>query len=301
MAAPYPRVGLILLVVATLGWGTSWPAMKIALNEIPPWTFRAAAMFVGGTVLLVLARLSGLPLTVPRNRWRPLLGVIVPNMVGWNMLSAIGLSLMVPSRAAVIAHTMPVWAGILGVFLLGEALSGRRIAALGLGMGGIWLLMAADIAGSGGFPLGAVFMLGAAMAWALGTVLMKRVAWDIPMVTLTGWQMVIGSVPVIAAAVALELPDLKPLSVGAWVTWVYVILGTGSLCNYAWIKVVNLLPVGVSTISTLMMPVLGVFSSALFLGDPVGWREVGALVLVCSALALVFLPAGFGVRTARRE
>ena len=300
MAGPFPRVGLILLVVATLGWGTSWPAMKIALNEIPPWTFRAVAMFGGGLILLAVARLSGLPLTVPKSRWGPMLGVALPNIVGWNMLSAFGLALMASSRAAVIAHTMPVWAGILGVFLLGEALSARRVAALCLGMTAVWLLMSVDMTGSADISVGAVFMLGAAMAWALGTVLIKRVVWDIPVVTLTGWQMIIGSLPMIAISIALEHPDWSSISVGAWIAWAYVVVGPGSVCNYSWIKVVHLFPAGAATIGTLMMPVLGVFSSAWFLGDPIGWREVGALILVCSALALVFLPTGTGMGRAHR-
>jgi drug/metabolite transporter (DMT)-like permease len=62
------------------------------------------------------------------------------------------------------------------------------------------------------------------------------------------------------------------------------------LCWFAWFKIVRLVPVSVSSVSVLMVPVVGVISGSLVLGEVIGWREVAALGLVCCALALVLIP-----------
>ena len=65
-----PLGGVLLLATLTLLWGGNWPAMKLALRELDPWTFRTVCLLVGGGGLLALARASGQSLRVPRReRW----------------------------------------------------------------------------------------------------------------------------------------------------------------------------------------------------------------------------------------
>ena len=70
---------------------------------------------------------------------------------------------------------------------------------------------------------------------------------------------------------------------------VYLFLFPMSFCQWAYFKTVGLLPASVAAIGTLMVPVIGVFSSNLILGEAVGMSELLALVLVVSSLALVLL------------
>ena len=60
-------------------------------------------------------------------------------------------------------------------------------------------------------------------------------------------------------------------------------------CHWAWFSVVRLFPAAIAAIGTLAIPIVGVFSSALVLGEPVGLRELASLGLVCAALAVVLL------------
>ena len=282
-----PRLGLILLALVTIGWGTSWPAMKVSLNEIPPWTFRGLVVPAGGIILFGLARAGNLPLAVPRRHWRTLAVVSFFNVLCWQVMSAYGVSLMASGRAAVIAYTMPLWASIFAVFVLGEAMTWRRAAALVLGMGAIWVLLSGEMDALGKGPLGVVFIIGAAMSWALGMVLIKRVDWQMPTLSLAAWQLLLAGIPIAVVALPLELGDLKPVSAAAVVAVIYTILGPICLCNYAYTKVVRLFPAAIAAIGTLCIPVVGVMSSSWVVGEPVGWREVAALALVCPALALV--------------
>jgi len=69
-------------------------------------------------------------------------------------------------------------------------------------------------------------------------------------------------------------------------------------CHYAWTRLVALVPAGVAAISTLMIPVVGVLSSAPLAGEPIGAREVLALALVVAALVVVLLVPNLRRRSA---
>jgi drug/metabolite transporter (DMT)-like permease len=115
-----PQFGLVLLTFLSLFWGFSWPMMKIGLREIPVWTFRTLCLLLGGFGTLCIAKVSGVRLTIPRSEFGPLILVSLLHITGWQLCSAYGLIYMGAGRAAIIAYTMPVWASILGAFILRE-------------------------------------------------------------------------------------------------------------------------------------------------------------------------------------
>jgi drug/metabolite transporter (DMT)-like permease len=290
-----PQFGLVLLIFLSIFWGTNWPMMKIGLTEIPVWTFRTLCLFLGGFGVLCIAKASGVKLTIPRSELRPLILVSFLNITGWHLCSAYGLITMDAGRAVIIGYTMPVWASILGTFVLGERLTFARLIGLLLGIGGLLILIGSDIKALGSASLGAIFMLGAAVTWAGGTVLLKYFRWTMPITVLTGWQLIFGGIPVIVGAFILE-----PMTALLHVSWQvvlatgYVILIGNIFCFWAWVKVVDLFPAIVASIGTLAIPVIGVLSSAVVLGEPVGFGEIAALILVVMALSVVMIrPKGF--------
>jgi drug/metabolite transporter (DMT)-like permease len=290
-----PPLGFVLLIFLSIFWGSNWPMMKIGLREIPVWTFRTLCLFLGGFGVLCMAKANGLILTIPRSELWPLILVSLLNITGWHLCSAYGLLYMDAGRAVIIGYTMPVWASILGSFVLGERLALARLIGLFLGIAGLLILIEPDIKALGSAPLGAIFMLGAAVTWAGGTVFLKYFRWTMPITVLTGWQLILGGIPVIIGALLLE-----PMTVLLQVSWQaalamgYVILIGNIFCFWTWVKVVNLFPASVASIGTLAIPVIGVLSSAVVLGEPVGFGEIAALILVVMALSIVMIrPKGF--------
>ena len=87
-----PPVGFVLLFAITLFWGANWPAMKLGLTEIPVWSFRTICLIGGGGGLLIIARLGGVRLGVPRRELGPLLLCAVFNVVGWHLFTGYGLT-----------------------------------------------------------------------------------------------------------------------------------------------------------------------------------------------------------------
>ena len=289
-----PTLGFVLLFAVALGWGVNWPIMKVALNELSPWTFRMLVVPTGGAVLLMVARISGLPLAVPRSRWPTFALVAALNVTGWHVFTAYGIGYMASGRAVLIGYTMPLWASFFGVFVLGEAMTLRRAGALALGIAGMAALMWGGFGALGSAPAGPLFMVTAAISWGLGTVLLKRFHWETPVLPFTGWLMLIGGLPITVVALADGLQPLGDVSAAAWAAVLYNVLGAASIFVYCWFKAVSLFPAGVSAIGTLMIPVVGAASGALMLDEPLGPRELSALVLVCSSLALILSapPAG---------
>jgi drug/metabolite transporter (DMT)-like permease len=269
--------------------------MKLALRDLDPWTFRTVSLLAGGGALLGLVRAGGQSLAVPRAQWGPLCLVAVFNITAWHLLSAYALTLIGAGRGAIIAYTMPLWTVLLGRLLHGERLTAGKVAALALGSAGMAVLLAPEARRVWDAPGGALLMLGAAALWALGTVLVKTLPWSVPTATLTGWQLLAGAAPVAAGALArlwwigtdaagVAAPTPGGLAGLAYATFVGV-----TFCHWAWFRLVSLLPAGVASIGILGVPIVGVFSSALVLDEPVGWPEAAALGLVVSGLAcLVF-------------
>ncbi|HEV7371968.1 DMT family transporter [Arenibaculum sp.] len=283
----------MLLAGITLFWGLNWPAMKIAMLDIEPWAFRGLCLAVGALGMVATARAGGRSLHVPRSDILPLVAVSLLNVTGWHLASALGLAEMQAGRASIVAFTMPLWASLLGVLLLGERMTAARVAGLALGLAGMGALLASDVASVIAAPRGVLLMLLGALCWAGGTVMLKAVRWNLDTMQLAAWQLAIGSVPVVLGAFAVGSPSTI-LAVG-WTTGLaalYTCLIPMIWCHYAWYSVVSLFPANVAAIGTLAIPVVGVFSSALLLGEAVGPNELAALALVVAGLFLVMIFPG---------
>jgi drug/metabolite transporter (DMT)-like permease len=289
----FPAAILWVLAALTLGWGFNWPMIKLALSEIPVFSFRSACLLGGAAGLFAIAAWARLPLRVPRGQLGRLLLIALCNVTMWNVCIAYGIGYMSSGRAAILAYTMPLWTVPLSAWLLKERITARRILGVCLGMGAMLLLLSVELGAMRTAPKGTLLMLAGAVSWATGTVLVKRYPIDLPVTTLTAWQLLLGGIPIYAGALAFDLGDLRPLSPGPALALAYNVAISFVFCHWAWFKIVTSVPVGVSSLSSLMTPVVGVFSGMLVLSEVPHWQDFAALILVLFALATVMLPPGF--------
>ncbi len=288
--AGLPRRGIFLLITLSLFWGLAWPAIKISVSEIPPWTFRSYCLVLSGIGTLILARANSFKLKVPLTELKALSLVALFNITGWHLFSAHGVLRMNASRAVIIAFTMPLWAAVLSALLLKERLTSTRLMALAMGLVGLVLLIWPELEAVGAAPLGTAYMLGASISWAMGTVLIKRMKWTTPTTVLTGWQLLIGGIPVVAGALYFEPLGISfEVSRRALLALTYIILFPMIYCHWAYFSLVRIFPASIAAIGTLAIPVVGVFSSFLILNEPVGLNEIAALILVVTALTLAIV------------
>jgi drug/metabolite transporter (DMT)-like permease len=290
-----PRHLWWVLAALTFAWGFNWTAMKVALSEVPPWTFRSLCLGLGSAVLFAALRAAGQPLAVPKGQWRRLALLAFLNITCWNMLIAFGVALIPSGRASVLAYTMPIWAIPLSVWLLGERITPRRLAGLALGMIALALLMGESLFamgeslfGLGAAPAGSLMVLGAALSWALGTVLQKRFPVRMPLGAYTAWMMLLGGVPIFVGTALLEdLRALRDVGLAPALGVAYNVFVSFAFAHWAWIKLATSVPVSVFSVSMLIIPVIGVLSGVVFLGERPRWTELAALLCVLAALTTV--------------
>jgi len=282
--------GVALMISLSILWGGNWPAMKAAVAEIPILTFRVICLYGGGIGMYLLARLGGLSFRIPRNELLPLLVVTFFNITVWHVCSAAGLKYIEAGRAAIIAYTMPLWATLLSVYLLNERLRGSTIVGLAVGMLGLAALLLPEWDGLMADPRGPLFMLIAAMAWAAGTVGLKYCRFTMPVVSLVGWQLLLGGIPVLIAAPFFDSGiDPTSWSPHAWFGTAYAVLVAMIYCHWAWFKLVRSFSAVTVSINSLAIPVVGVVSSTLLLGEPIGLDVIAGLGLVILAQFLVLV------------
>lgn len=283
---------VVLLATLSLFWGLNWPAMKLVLGEMPVWTFRALCLIAGAGTLLAIARLSGERLHVDRDRRLPLVGAALLNVTGWHLFSAYGIANLPASRGAIVAYTMPLWASVLAAIFLKEPFGPRRALALLVGLGGLSLLIVPEFDALMAAPLGIVSMMLAALSWGAGTVVARSFDWRMPTASFVGWQLAIGGVPVVIGAALIDPwpPAYAPSLWGA-LTLVYVLTLPMGFCHWAYFRVVALTSASIAALGTFAIPVIGVVSSALLLGERFGWHEAGALLGVTLALLVLAYPA----------
>lgn len=278
-----PRL-LGLIVLLTVIWGTNWPLFVWATREVSVWTFRAVALTAGGLLLLLLAAMRGAPLRVPRAHWGTLATVTVVFLFVWNACTTFA-AVMIPSgQAAVLAYTMPLWSALIGWAALGERLNGRLLLALALGAAAVLLLMVPGLDRYSQAPLGIALGLAAGLGWGLGTQILKHRPVPIPILVLTGWQMLAVGLLFVPFALGLAeggwfMPDWPSILVIAYITLVPLALGTAT-----WFAIAEQLPANVAGLSAILVPVVAMASGALVHGEPLGPLQLAAIA--CSAAAL---------------
>jgi drug/metabolite transporter (DMT)-like permease len=281
---------LLPVAVLPLIWGCNWPVLKMGVSEIAPLTFRALTLPFAALGLLAVSKLSGHSIRVPRALWGKLAALAFFNIAGWNGLVLFGLQQLPAGRSAIIAYTMPIWSVLFAVALLHEPLSPRKIAGMALGMVGMALLLGDDIRHVQRTPLAALLILGAAVTWALGTVLLRMWKLPVPQNTLSGWMMLLGWLPLAVLAPFFATGPLQAPSAGAVFAILYNIFLAGTIAHWAWFTLARTLPVVVSSMSSLPVPIVGVFAGMIVLGERPGWTEWAALGFVVAAMCLVLWP-----------
>jgi len=280
-------------------WGLNWPAVKFILGEVPPWSLRAVGLSCGAVLLAALAVFFRQSLRPARAERLPLLAAGLLSVLGFNVLTAFGQLHTQTSTAAIIAFTMPMWAAAFSIPFLGERLTRRRFGSLVVGMAGLLLLISEDLSGFLDRPLGPAFMLGAAISWGAGTVVLKSRSWSIRPIAQAAWMLGVSAPPAIVASVLIEYDGHAVVpSLAVIITMVYHILLPMVICYAAWSLLVARLPASVAAMGTLLVPIVGVASAAVILGDALSLHKLGALALVLLSIGLTF--ANLNVRKATK-
>ncbi|HVG50420.1 MAG TPA: DMT family transporter [Xanthobacteraceae bacterium] len=281
----------LLLVTLCLAWGLTWPAMRIALYDIPPFTMRTLSALIGAASMLVLATLARRPVQLPKaSLWPFIVIVSFCNIIAFSVCVAFAQLIATTGRVAILVYTMPIWASLLAMFVLRERLTPVRAIALILccvGMGVLIYPVALH-----GVPLGLVLALCAAVFWAIGTVYIKWYRAEIDPFTLSAWQLIVACVAMLVLLLTFE--GLIDFSSIGWKSWAGVIFSGffgSAVAYYLWFEIIRLLPMTTASLGALASPVIGVVSSVFLLHEwPTAWDIVGFVIIFSASVCVLLEP-----------
>jgi probable blue pigment (indigoidine) exporter len=280
-------LGLILLAVASVGWGLNFPIVKHLLAEWPPLSSRGLCGIAGAAALALFALARRQKLSVPRPMWLRLLLVSTLTIGGWVAFMGLALLWLNAGEAAVLGMSIPVWVGLLAWPILGERLSPLRAVALTVALAGITMLIGGNGLEASIEKLpGIACALAGAICVGFGTVLTKHFPLAMPPLSLAAWQVGLGCLPIALVGLAVEQPQLAALSYVGWVSLLYMTLIAFCLCYVCWFAALERLPAATASIGTLLVPVVGVLAAAAMLHEPLGLREIAALVFTLGGVAV---------------
>ncbi|MGE8318046.1 MAG: DMT family transporter [Comamonas sp.] len=281
---------LITLVLLTLTWGVNWPVMKLGVQDFPPLTFRAICMVLSLPVMAAALAAMKVPFRVPREHWGRVLLLGLVNMVLWHSLIIVAVPMLSSGRAAILGYTMPIFSAMLGAWIWGDRLAPRAWLGVGAAACGVMLLLWNEFDKLGGRPTGVALMLIGASTWALGTQLLRRATLPVPTLTLAFWMTVETTIALGLLSVVFEHGRWQAppaFTVGAIAFNALLVIG---FAQVAWFYLARSLPPLASTLSVMMIPVLGVFSGAIWLNEQLHWQDWASVALMMVAIASVLWP-----------
>ncbi|MEJ7931548.1 DMT family transporter [Ramlibacter sp. AN1015] len=285
------RQQLVLLVLLTLTWGLNWPVMKLGVTDFPPLGFRALSMWLGLPVLACALLVLKVPFRIARPHWPALLWLTVTNMLVWHVCIILALRHLSSGRAAILGYTMPIFSALIGAWLYSARLTPRGWTGVGAAALGVLLLLWHEAVQLAGRPLGVGLALVAACVWALGTQQLRRSRIEAPTLTLSFWMTVLTTLCMSALTFGFERADWHHPSDATWGAIAFNAVLIFGFAQAAWFSLARGLPPLASTLSIMLIPVLGVFSGAVWLGEVLHWQDWAAVGLMTVAIGSVLWPA----------
>ena len=280
---PLRHVALALLVVAI--WGFNFVVIKLSVHALPPILAAALRFLLAAVPAMIFVR-------PPRAPWRLVVGYGLS--FGFALYSLLNLSLffgMPAGLASLVLQVQAFFTTLFAFLLLGERPRLPQIAGAGIAFGGIALIALQQGAGASLGPL--ALTVGAAIAWGVANVLTKK-AGRVDAVAFTVWGSAVAPLPLLALSLLVEGPAtiLAALTGFSWwdagliafLAYPATLLGAGI---FAWL--LGRHPASTVAPFTLLVPITGLLSGSLVLGEPLTGLDIAGGGLVIAGLAITVL------------
>jgi drug/metabolite transporter (DMT)-like permease len=270
-------------------WGMTYLAMRVAVEEIPPYLMAGSRFVLAGAILFAWARRRG-ESAPDLQQWRAAAVVGGFLLLGGNASVAWAEQRVPSGLAALLIGVMPIWMVGLEWLRRGSRPSKQVVAGLLLGAVGVGLLVLPQGSGNGMDLLGAAVLILAAASWAWGSVISKSAPLPKSPFLATSMEMIAGGILCLLVAVlsgelrGFSLPEVSGRAVLAWL-YLVVFGSLVAFTAYIWL-------LGVTSIAKVgtyayVNPVVAVLLGWVVLGEPVTLRTVAAAAVILLGVALV--------------
>ncbi len=269
------------LVLLALIWGYTWPVMKVMLTYAEPFPYAAMRTFTAGIILVLFLPVFRRPMRPKAVGMTALLGVLqTAGFLGPHDLGSPG------RRSRKDGDTHLHHAVLAAAYGLG--LSGGEAQRIPMGRGRSGARRAYPRPGPLGYEgrIEPVSRIGGALCWAASAIVAKllRKRHEVDLLSLTAWQLLLGSIPLVIVAAATWSP---PVWSGTFIAGLaFTVLAGNCLAWILWLYILSALPAGTAGLGMLLTPVIGIIASWIQLGERPGGIEGLGMLLIVSALLL---------------
>ncbi len=280
-----PREILLALFVV-VAWGVNFVIIEVGLGTMPPLLLAALRFAVAALPAIFIPR--------PAVPWPRFIFIGLVLFTGQFGLLFISMKVGMPAGlASVVIQSQAFLTGPIAALVLGEKVSPRQMA--GTGVAFLGLAAIATTAGGGGVTLvGLVFCLGAALCWAIGNVALRG-AGKIDMFAMVTWLSIVPPLPLLALSYLFEGPqaiEAAFLHMG-WAgigAVAYIAIVSTNIGYGMWAYLLKLYPAAQVAPFSLLVPIVGIVSAALLLGEQFGPVRLAGMVLVFTGLIVAVFP-----------
>ena len=283
----------IALLALYIVWGSTYLAIRFAVETIPPFLMAGTRFLVSGAILLIWRRAAGDAIPTPR-QWRSTAIVGILLLLGGNGLVSFAEKRIASGVAALIVGTVPLWLVLIEAIRPG-GVRPSPLAILGLliGFGGIYLLVGPEDFNSASlqfdaFGIGTVVL--AAFLWSLGSIYSRGA--DLPTSSLmaTGAEMLTGGLVILAFSASIgEWRDFNFTAVtsSSWIGLVYLIT-FGSMVGFvSYIWLLQNAPVSLVATYAYVNPLVAVFLGAWLANETLNARILVAALIIIGSVVLI--------------
>jgi drug/metabolite transporter (DMT)-like permease len=276
----------------TLIWGLTWLPMKVASEAVPPIFLAAMRFLLAAPCFLAVARMQGLTLRVGRfGRVVAASLLITTGCYGflfWGIARA-------PSGLSAIVNLslMPIFLVIIGALYGQERITMRRVAAIGLGVLGLFLLFSgrAGAAQSGAMPVfGLVAVAAGTVSYAWGSVISRPLTLSMPPLVLAFWQSLVGGLALVPVSLVIEGYDPAHFAGLADARAVFglsiLVLGGSLIAFWIYLGLVRDWGAFRAGLYAFVSPIIAVAVGVIYANEPFGWSEGLGMGIMLAATAL---------------
>ena len=277
------------LVVVYVVWGSTYLAIRVVVEDMPPLLSAAARFFTAallmGTFLVIRSGPGVLRVRPQELRGAAIVGVLL--LAGGNGGVVLGERTVPSGLAALLVAMVPVW------LILLRIVSGARprlLTWVGVLVGfvglGVLVLPGGD---AGGTTTGILFIIGATLCWSVGSFMSQRMPMPANPFAATVWEMLAGAIAMLAVGLVRgeRTGDFSAASASSWVALGYLVV-FGSIVAYsAYVWLLQNAPISLVSTYAYVNPVVAVLLGALILAEPVTGAIIAGGAIVVVGVALV--------------
>jgi O-acetylserine/cysteine efflux transporter len=286
---PLRDIGLALVVVTI--WGINFVAISWGVDEVPPLLLTALRYLTAALPAIFFLKPPAVPLRVLVGY-----GIAIGALQFGLLYAAIGLG-MPAGLSSLVMQVQAFFTFGLSVLFLGQRPTPVQLVGAAVAFGGIAVIATERLVGATLVPL--LMTLAAAFFWAVGNIITKK-AGKVDMLSFIAWTSLVPPLPLLAASLLFEGPGavaaigaMSPVGIGSLLFMSY----GATLVGYGlWSVLLSRHPANVVAPFSLLVPIVGIASAALVLGERVSGLEIAGSTLVFAGLLLNV----FGPRLARR-